>query len=92
MSETDPNRPSPTLELLALLTGGAAGPARPADGGDATDPTADRLARSADPGLRSDLRERLTDGIVELRKRGGTTSHRAVLPPDAESGSDHPHE
>ncbi|WP_328302013.1 hypothetical protein OG389_31640 [Streptomyces sp. NBC_00435] len=88
MSETDPHLLSPTLELLAFLTGGATGAAR------ATDPGADRLTRSGDqvqdPDLRSDLRERLTDGIVELRKRGGTGIQRAALPPDGESGSDHP--
>ncbi|MET9469801.1 hypothetical protein ABZY44_34425 [Streptomyces sp. NPDC006544] len=74
VSETDADRPSATLELLTLLAAGAAGPGLPAP---------DRLGRSAadrapDGPRRSDLRERLTDGVVELRKRGEITTRRAA--------------
>lgn len=69
MSETDPHRTSATLELLTLLTGGGTAPAAMPGGLPATG----RLRPSADRELqlsrRSALRVRLTEGIVELRKR-----------------------
>lgn len=79
-SETESDRPSAALELLTLLAAGAAGPDRvdrPAR------PAPDRLGRSAadrapDGPRRSDLRERLTDGVVELRKRGQFATRRAA--------------
>ncbi|WP_327303148.1 hypothetical protein OG730_05660 [Streptomyces sp. NBC_01298] len=72
MSETDPHRVSATLELLALLTGGAPAPAA-ASATAPADPPIGRLGPPADREQqlrrRSALRARLTDGIVELRKR-----------------------
>ncbi|MFD6938162.1 hypothetical protein ACFWAP_18685 [Streptomyces goshikiensis] len=72
MSETEPERPerpSATLELLTLLAAGAA------------DLALDQLRQSADRAQealrRSDLRELLTDGVVELRKRGELATRRA---------------
>ncbi|MCP3753719.1 hypothetical protein [Streptomyces sp. TBY4] len=72
MSETHPHRTSATLELLTLLTGGAAAP------GDRLPPPADREQQLR---YRSDLRARLTDGIVELRKRRQISVHRPAGPP-----------
>ncbi|MFF1409080.1 hypothetical protein ACFVX6_04655 [Streptomyces sp. NPDC058289] len=84
MSETDPHRTSTTLELLTLLTGGAAAPATAPAG----PPAIGRLRPPADRDQqlrhRSDLRERLTDGIVELRKRRQIATHRAAGPADPE--------
>ncbi|MFJ6719297.1 MULTISPECIES: hypothetical protein [unclassified Streptomyces] len=61
MSETERERPSAALELLALLAAGAA------------DPAVDELGRTGDPAReaprRSDPRDVITDGVVELRKR-----------------------
>ncbi|MCX4524582.1 MULTISPECIES: hypothetical protein [unclassified Streptomyces] len=69
MSDTEPERPSATLELLTLLAAGAA------------DLALDQLRQSADRAQealrRSDLRELLTDGVVELRKRGELATRRA---------------
>ncbi|MFE4260641.1 hypothetical protein [Streptomyces sp. NPDC056883] len=81
MSETDPHRTSTALELLTLLTGGATAPATAR-----LRPPADRdqqLGNPSDQQLRSpsDLRERLTDGIVELRKRRQIAVHRAAEAP-----------
>lgn len=67
MSETDPNRPSPALELLTLLAAGADRDTAPLP--EPADPARDL------PG-RADLRELLTDGIVELRKRGEIAAQR----------------
>lgn len=89
MSETDPHRTRSTLELLTLLTGGGTAPAATPAGLPAGPPATGRLRPSADRDLqlrrRSDLRERLTDGIVELRKRRpwsgpGTRSPEARTP------------
>ncbi|MER7461545.1 hypothetical protein [Streptomyces sp. NPDC097981] len=58
--------PPVPLELLTLLAAGVA------------DFALDRLRQSADRAqdapLRSDLRDRLADGVVELRKRGELTA------------------
>lgn len=89
MSETDLHRTSATLELLTLLTGGAPAPATAPATVPAGPPAADRLRPPADREQqlrhRSDLRDRLTDGIVELRKRRQTATHRAAGPADPES-------
>lgn len=73
MSETDPHRAAATLELLTFLTGGATTPATTPTSPPISPPATGRLASPADREQqllhRSDLRERLTDGIVELRKR-----------------------
>ncbi|MFF3209680.1 hypothetical protein ACFYYB_03355 [Streptomyces sp. NPDC002886] len=80
MSETDPHRVCATLELLALLTGGAAAAAAAAAAAPptapATTPATAPIGRLGPPPdreqqlrRRSALRARLTDGIVELRKR-----------------------
>ncbi len=67
MSETDPHRTTSTLELLTLLTGGGTAPAATPTGLPTGLPTGG-LRPSADRELqlrrRSDLWERLTDGIV----------------------------
>lgn len=72
MPETDPDRPSAALELLTLLAAGAA------------DLAIDQLRQSADRAQdalrRSDLRELITDGVVELRKRGEIATRRAGAP------------
>ncbi|MFD6885730.1 hypothetical protein [Streptomyces sp. NPDC059957] len=89
MSETDPHRTPSTLELLTLLTGGGTAPA----GMPAGLPASGRLRPSADRELqlrrRSDLRARLTDGIVELRKRrpwsGPVTRSPEARTPGAEA-------
>ncbi|WP_407836087.1 hypothetical protein ACE1OC_06065 [Streptomyces sp. DSM 116496] len=73
MSETDPHRTSTPLELLTLLTGGATAPATAR-----LRPPADQDQQLRHP---SDLRERLTDGIVELRKRRQIAAHRAAEAP-----------
>lgn len=80
MSETDSDRPSATLELLTLLAAGAAVPDRP-DRPDRPAPARlgrSRADRAPDGPRRSDLRERLTDGVVELRKRGQIATRRAA--------------
>ncbi|MCJ0874219.1 hypothetical protein [Streptomyces sp. AP-93] len=94
MTEPDPHRTSATLELLTLLTGGGTAPATaalPATAPATLSPTG-RLRPPAEPEpeqqlrRRSDLRERLTDGIVELRKRRQT-----ARPPQARTtGSEAP--
>ncbi|MFJ7271877.1 hypothetical protein ACIQV3_35440 [Streptomyces sp. NPDC099050] len=68
MSETDPHRTSASLELLELLTGGTTmpGPVPAAAPTGRLRPPADREQQLR---YRSALRARLTDGIVELRKR-----------------------
>ncbi|MFJ6793021.1 hypothetical protein [Streptomyces sp. NPDC091268] len=62
--------PSATLELLTLLAAGVA------------DLALDQLRLSADKAQdvmrRSDLRELLTDGVVELRKRGELATSRVT--------------
>ncbi|MFJ3202271.1 polyprenyl synthetase [Streptomyces sp. NPDC086989] len=62
--------PPMTLELLTLLAAGIA------------DLALDQLGRSADRAQdvprRSDLRDLLTDGVVELRKRGELATRRAA--------------
>ncbi|ROQ94793.1 hypothetical protein EDE04_1225 [Streptomyces sp. 2132.2] len=64
-----PDAPPVTLELLALLAAGVA------------DLALDQLRQSADRAQevlrRSDLRELLTDGVVELRKRGELATRRS---------------
>ncbi|MFI1457384.1 hypothetical protein [Streptomyces roseus] len=61
--------PPVNLELLALLAAGVA------------DLALDQLRQSADRAQevlrRSDLRELLTDGVVELRKRGELATRRS---------------
>ncbi|MGW7099567.1 hypothetical protein [Streptomyces sp. NPDC054838] len=70
MSETERERPSATLELLALLAAGAA------------DLAIDRLRQTGDRAQealqRSDLRELITEGVVELRKRGELATRRTA--------------
>ncbi|CAM5635848.1 hypothetical protein SAVIM338S_06146 [Streptomyces avidinii] len=80
-SETDSDRPSATLELLTLLAAGAPVP----DRSDPSAPTASAASDRSSPSAalrprRSDLRERLTDGVVELRKRGRISTRRAGPP------------
>ncbi|MCX4782591.1 hypothetical protein [Streptomyces sp. NBC_01264] len=94
MSETDPYRTSATLELPAPPADGSASPPAgpgtapalapgPAPAGPATTgrlrPPADREQQ---PWYRSDPREHLTDGIVELRKRRQIATHRTAGPAD----------
>ncbi|MET9319631.1 hypothetical protein ABZX75_05455 [Streptomyces sp. NPDC003038] len=66
--------PAATLELLALLAAGAA------------DLALDQLRQTADRAQdlmrRSDLRELLTEGVVELRKRGELATRRAGAGPE----------
>ncbi|MFI5760953.1 hypothetical protein ACIA8F_08400 [Streptomyces sp. NPDC051563] len=92
MSETDPLRSSAALELLTLFTGGTTAPPAPASasaGPAAGLAVSARLRTSADREQqlrqRSDLRDRLTDGIVELRKRRQVATQRAAGPADPES-------
>lgn len=85
MSATDPNHTRATLELPKLHTGRATEPAT-----GRLRPPADRKQdlpayREQDLAHRSDPRERLTDGIVELRKRRQSAGHRAAAPADPES-------
>ncbi|MGW8781961.1 hypothetical protein ACWGNM_28410 [Streptomyces sp. NPDC055796] len=65
----EPAAPPVTLELLALLAAGVA------------DLALDQLRQSADRAQevlrRSDLRELLTEGVVELRKRGELATRRS---------------
>ncbi|MFD9302817.1 hypothetical protein ACFWCB_09040 [Streptomyces sp. NPDC060048] len=72
MSQTDPTTPSAAPEPLTPLAGEGDGPA------------SDRLrrspARAHDPQLRADLREPLTAGVVELRKRGQVATGRRPGP------------
>ncbi|MFF4849932.1 hypothetical protein [Streptomyces sp. NPDC001194] len=67
--DSTPGSPPVTLELLALLAAGVA------------DLALDQLRQSADRAQevlrRSDLRELLTDGVVELRKRGELAARRS---------------
>ncbi|MFI8265459.1 MULTISPECIES: polyprenyl synthetase [unclassified Streptomyces] len=67
--DSTPGGPPVTLELLALLAAGVA------------DLALDQLRQSADRAQevlrRSDLRELLTDGVVELRKRGELATRRS---------------
>ncbi|MFF1558530.1 hypothetical protein [Streptomyces sp. NPDC058279] len=74
MSETEPERPSATLELLALLTAGAGDPAVDASGqpGD----RARGAVRRSDPA--PDPRDVITDGVVELRKRAAPAACRTA--------------
>ncbi|MER6777728.1 MULTISPECIES: hypothetical protein [unclassified Streptomyces] len=64
-----PGSPPVTLELLTLLAAGVA------------DLALEQLRQSADRAQevlrRSDLRELLTDGVVELRKRGELATRRS---------------
>ncbi|MFE2554009.1 hypothetical protein ACFXGI_36640 [Streptomyces sp. NPDC059355] len=64
-----PGSPPVTLELLTLLAAGVA------------DLALDQLRQSADRAQevlrRSDLRELLTEGVVELRKRGELATRRS---------------
>lgn len=64
-----PGAPAASLELLALLAAGAA------------DLALDQLRLTADRAQsalrRSDLRDLVTDGVVELRKRGELATRRA---------------
>ncbi|MET9960681.1 hypothetical protein ABZ128_16800 [Streptomyces sp. NPDC006326] len=77
MSQTESaeGREAPaTLELLTLLAAGVA------------DLALDQLRQSADRAQdvlrRADLRELLTDGVVELRKRGELATSRAGAGPE----------
>ncbi|MEU6890662.1 hypothetical protein ABZ934_02485 [Streptomyces sp. NPDC046557] len=70
MSETEPERPSATLELLALLTAGAGDPAV-----DASGQAGDRAQGAL---RRSDPRDVITDGVVELRKRAAPAARRTA--------------
>lgn len=71
MTETDPHRTSATLELLTLLTGASTAPAPTTAPGPTPEP--------------ADLREQLTDGIVELRKRRRIPRSPEARPPGAEA-------
>ncbi|WP_327361032.1 hypothetical protein [Streptomyces sp. NBC_01296] len=66
---TDDRKPAVTLELLTLLAAGVA------------DLALDQLRQSADRAQdvlrRPDLRDLLTDGVVELRKRGELATRRS---------------
>ncbi|MEV0410579.1 hypothetical protein AB0I68_07110 [Streptomyces sp. NPDC050448] len=66
---TGDRKPAVTLELLTLLAAGVA------------DIALDQLRHSADRAQdvlrRPDLRDLLTDGVVELRKRGELATRRA---------------
>lgn len=70
MSETERERPSATLGLPAPLAAGAA------------DPAVDELGRTGDPERearrRSDPRDLITDGVVELRKRAAPAARRTA--------------
>ncbi|MFI5669738.1 hypothetical protein [Streptomyces sp. NPDC051704] len=72
-----PGSPPVTLELLTLLAAGVA------------DLALDQLRQSADRAQevlrRSDLRELLTDGVVELRKRGELATRRSGAGAGAEN-------
>ncbi|WP_330333729.1 hypothetical protein OHS33_31070 [Streptomyces sp. NBC_00536] len=83
MSETEQERPGPTdpaadgarkpaaaLELLTFLAAGVADLA--------LDQLRQSSERAQDVMRRSDLRELLTDGVVELRKRGELATQRAT--------------
>lgn len=76
-SEGDQHRTSAPPHFLTLLAGGSPEPA--------TGRLRSRPDREQDLPHRSDLWERLTDGIVELRKRREVTAHRPAGPADPES-------
>ncbi|MET9851563.1 hypothetical protein ABZY57_01175 [Streptomyces sp. NPDC006450] len=97
MPETDPHRTSATPELLTLLTGADTAPvpaptalqALPAVPAVPAVPATGRLRPPADGEQqlrrRSDVLERLTDGIVELRKRRQIAASPEVRSPGAEA-------
>ncbi|MCX5403274.1 hypothetical protein OHA37_05185 [Streptomyces sp. NBC_00335] len=88
MSETDPRLTAAAPELLTFLTDGAAAPAP------AALPATGRLRPPSDaeqqPIRRSDPREGLTDGIVELRKRRPWSGPGTGSPEARTPGSDAP--
>ncbi|MCJ1676930.1 hypothetical protein MTF65_06135 [Streptomyces sp. APSN-46.1] len=79
MSETEPERPLATLELLTLLAAGAADPA--------PDPLGRSARRAQEPPHACDPRGLLTEGVVELRKRGELAAGRAGAGPEPEDVS-----
>ncbi|MER5776350.1 hypothetical protein ABT144_19025 [Streptomyces sp. NPDC002039] len=67
MSETEPERPSPAPEPPSDL---ATAPIRTGEGPDQTVPPPPRVGDPArEPSPRSEPRDLITDGVVELRKR-----------------------